>query len=306
MRRLAALPCSLALALVLGGVGCGGDDAVAPSVDAAATPDAQTADAKVPDAAKPDAPVTDSGATADAATLDAGPTDASALDALAPDAPVPDGSTPDAAAVDAVAPDAATPDTATPDTAAIDAATPDAATPDVATPDAAEPDAATPDAAEPDAATPDVSPDTAPDAAATACGAIQCKKLFDLAAGCIPMGACTKSADNSPNICFANGVEYLNTFALGGTTYTITSRVNKADGTTECYSLVTTGSATVPTADINYTYKAPGGATVATGITHAGKFTLICDEGMYEDIGNMHCPGTEGASATGCTMGTCQ
>jgi hypothetical protein len=121
-------------------------------------------------------------------------------------------------------------------------------------------------------------------------------------------GACTyaDSAGAMLDICYANGVKTQFNPNLG----TSTNAVKKADGSA-CYTLESTMTSGLPVTRVDYAWKDPGGATVATGVVQVATPTMLaitCNAMTYVvDIPSGACTGTQvlPLGRASCTMGTC-
>jgi hypothetical protein len=120
----------------------------------------------------------------------------------------------------------------------------------------------------------------------------------------------SKPGGDQTNYCHSNGVKKVaHTSSSGGSGYTTTLEVFKANSGDDCYTLVINGTGGASDMQ-NWTFKSPTGATLATATWRASDSRLVirCDNVDYV-IGDVGCPGTDGQpddmDADECPAGTC-
>jgi hypothetical protein len=146
--------------------------------------------------------------------------------------------------------------------------------------------------------TPDTAPD--PDGALpnnTGCNFPSC--VAALGAACIPDGDCVSQVGTtSLNVCYANGLRYTETVALGGAGST--AAITASNGPTACFTGSATASSLIGNA-VTFTLKNPAGAEIATMTQDiaTGATSITCKGGSPVVL-NAACSG-----GGVCTIGTC-
>jgi hypothetical protein len=146
--------------------------------------------------------------------------------------------------------------------------------------------------------TPDTAPD--PDGALpnnTGCNFPSC--MAALGAACIPDGDCVSQVGTtSLSVCYANGLRYAETVAIGGAGST--AAITASNGPTPCFTGSATASSLIGSA-VTFTLKNPAGAEIATMTQDiaTGATSITCKGGSPVVL-NAACSG-----GGVCTIGTC-
>jgi hypothetical protein len=145
------------------------------------------------------------------------------------------------------------------------------------------------------------------------CAQFMCPQLTSIASQCqASETTCvhSKNGADQTNYCHSNGVKKVaHIVSAGGSAYTTTMEVFKANSGDDCYTLVIQGTGGGANDMQNWTFKSPAGATLATATWRASDERLVirCDNVDYV-IGDVGCPGTDGQpddTGTECPVGTC-